>query len=128
MSKTIEEKIAVMQAHADGKAIEIHRGSGIWEEIGQPTWNWSSTDYRVKPIPTVRPYNNEEMLALVGKVVARKGFSLRCLIFYAGLWEVPNSGALYAWVRVTEDASIDAARLLTDYEFVGGSPCGVEEA
>lgn len=49
--KTLQEKIAVMQAAAEGKAIEIWDGA-MWCNIVDPGWNWSTCDYRVKPTPT----------------------------------------------------------------------------
>lgn len=49
MAKTLEEKIAIMQAAAKGASIEaqsllLPRG---WEFIDAPAWNWNSYDYRV---------------------------------------------------------------------------------
>ena len=46
MSKTIEEKIAVMQHYANGGEVECLIGDN--GEILEPTWNWSSVDYRIK--------------------------------------------------------------------------------
>lgn len=56
--------IAVMQAYADGKKIEIgYRGSG-WTDVEEPSWDWINYDYRIKPEPKYRPYENaEEFLA-----------------------------------------------------------------
>jgi len=52
---TLEEKIAVMQAHAKGKSIQClyhaDRVKSLWMDVPQPSWNWSSFDYRVKPEP-----------------------------------------------------------------------------
>lgn len=50
--KTIEEKILVMQAFADGKAVEFlctnDNGKSEWVGVGEPEWNWTKYDYRVK--------------------------------------------------------------------------------
>ena len=46
-----------MQAHEDGKAVEIRaNGSEGWNEMatGQPQWDWSGIDYRIKAEPFVR--------------------------------------------------------------------------
>lgn len=48
--KTLQEKIAVMQAAADGKQIELWAGAG-WMNVTTAEWNWASCDYRVKPEP-----------------------------------------------------------------------------
>ncbi len=50
MEKTTAEKIAVMQAFADGKPIEVLRfGSKKWEmmEAITPIWDWRLNNYRV---------------------------------------------------------------------------------
>lgn len=59
--KTIEEKIAVMQAFKEGKKIECKRvdRDDSWDE-GIPSWNWYDFDYRVKVEPKYRPYANAE--------------------------------------------------------------------
>ena len=58
---SIEEKIQIMQAFRDGKAIESRRmpnfeeglSEGDWGDDALPTWNWSRRDYRVKPVEAV---------------------------------------------------------------------------
>jgi len=48
--KTLKEKIEVMQAFLDGKAIE--RGSissSAWCPTDDPQWNWTAFDYRISP-------------------------------------------------------------------------------
>lgn len=56
--KTIQEKIAIMQAFADGKKIEYKPTRSIknttispqppWQGISTPQFNWGYNDYRVK--------------------------------------------------------------------------------
>lgn len=52
---TTAEKIAVMQAHIDGKAIECSRQDGNksqWSTIATaPSWNWDWWEFRIKPEP-----------------------------------------------------------------------------
>lgn len=46
----VDEKIAVMQAHADGRKIEAWDMFGEqWELVENPPWNWQVMTYRVKP-------------------------------------------------------------------------------
>ena len=52
MSRTIEDKVAVMLAYANGKAIEWKNktfpdGYTKWIYDFEPSWDWSSLDYRV---------------------------------------------------------------------------------
>lgn len=45
----IEEKIAVMQAYADGKEIEFQvKGDNRWIDATAPVWNWNAFEYRIK--------------------------------------------------------------------------------
>lgn len=48
--KTTAEKIAVMQAHEDGKKVQMLLAGG-WSTIDGPVWNWEARDYRIKPEP-----------------------------------------------------------------------------
>lgn len=59
MSKTTQEKIAVMQHFEDGGEIEFTINSVDWKDTTindvdwkdtvDPTWNWSVYDFRIKP-------------------------------------------------------------------------------
>lgn len=54
-TSTIQGKIAVMQAFADGKQIEYYNHScEDWEQITRPCWDWSSTDYRIYEKPVIQ--------------------------------------------------------------------------
>ena len=50
---TDDEIIAVVQAHKEGKKIQISvKGSGDWCFFdGDPSWNFCTCDYRVAPEP-----------------------------------------------------------------------------
>jgi len=45
------DKIAIMQAYADGQPIEYTPsiGTSDWDITSDPTWDWASFDYRIKP-------------------------------------------------------------------------------
>ena len=49
--KTLKEMIAVMQAAEDGKQIQARsvRYDTIWVDVEDPPWDWTRTEYRVKP-------------------------------------------------------------------------------
>ncbi len=55
---TPQEMIDVIQAHADGKQIEMRRQdeSSDWCWIAAPVWNFSLWDYRVKQPAALRPH------------------------------------------------------------------------
>lgn len=50
MATTTQEKIAVMQASLDGKAIQVRDPhEPKWHEAYKPLWNWTDFTYRVAP-------------------------------------------------------------------------------
>ena len=54
MSKTLKEKIEVMQAALDGKEIEAKytNRNDTWDvQCAGFAWDWSIFDYRIKPEP-----------------------------------------------------------------------------
>ena len=113
--KTIEERIAVMQAFVDGKDIErfVENISGsFWIFDLTPSWNWYSFDYRVKEEPKEPkyiPFTFEDAEFLIGKVVKSKDENWVEMISWCG--DIATSVSNYK-------------TLLSDYIFLDGSPCG----
>ena len=108
--KTTAEIIAVMQAHEDGKEIEYRNGYyPTWKRTPNPLWDWSTTDYRVKPEPEYIPFTFEDAEFLLGKVVKNKKENFLTVITWC-FNEAVNMG--------------DFKQLLCDYTFLDGSPCG----
>ena len=57
------ERIKVMQAFVDGKAIEERRISfdhTEWVDNNNPEWRWDKFDYRIKPESKYRPFKDAE--------------------------------------------------------------------
>lgn len=60
--KTDQEKIAIMQAHLDGKKVECKANyAGSWHVNKTYGWNWEGCDYRIAPEPKLRPWKPEEV-------------------------------------------------------------------
>lgn len=58
--KTAKEVYEVMKAFEEGKEIEIYQYFR-WTPCKEPTWDWESNDYRIKPEkvePKYRPYES----------------------------------------------------------------------
>lgn len=118
--------VAVMQAWLAGKTIQFAAKNGslneVWTDVRSTSaaWDWHTTNYRVKPEPTLRPFTAEEaQRKLLGKRVRRKqSGSSRLIIGTQG----DASIAFY-------DGHVTAAALLTHYELINDdgtcSPCGV---
>lgn len=52
---TIQEKIAVMQAFAEGREVQLKSWcNGDWKDCPNPRWNWHDFDYRIKPVPQAK--------------------------------------------------------------------------
>ena len=113
--KTIEEKIAVMQAFADGKTIEYSIKSDKLEDwiiTESPFWDWLRIDYRVKEEPKQPeyvPFSFEDAEFLIGKVVKSKN---------------ENWVEMIIWCSDTSTSVNDYETLLSDNTFIDGSPCG----
>ena len=108
--KTIAEMIAVMQAYEDGKEIEYYSEvCSEWKKATTPAWNWYTTDYRVKPEPEYIPFTFEDAEFLIGKVVKHK---------------TDNHLVVVTWCSNETTSVASYKRLLCDYTFLDGSPCG----
>lgn len=74
--KTLLEKIAVMQAFADGKEIQRERNGSNAGFISddRPQWDWYTYDYRVKPrepkVIYVNEYDSHEHIGHPSKELA----------------------------------------------------------
>ena len=61
--KETAERIKVLQAFVDGKAIEERRISfdhTEWVDNNNPEWRWDKFDYRIKPESKYRPFANAQ--------------------------------------------------------------------
>ena len=59
----IDHMIAVMQAAKEGKAIQIRDRNPLsidrcWRDMPDPSWNWGTREYRVKPAEPRRVWMN----------------------------------------------------------------------
>lgn len=62
--KQAKELLPIIQAFAEGKAIEVRSNSkynpGEWIETTTPTFDIKSHEYRIKPEPKYRPFKDAE--------------------------------------------------------------------
>ena len=108
--KTTAEMIAVMQAYEDGKVIEYWDNyPPTWKMATKPSWDWHTTDYRVKPEPEYIPFTFEDAEFFTGKVVKHK---------------TANQLAVVTWCSNETTSAGSYKRLLYDFTFLDGSPCG----
>ena len=119
--KTIEEKIAVMQAFKEGKEIEFAPNSidKIWVSCKGPDWDWdwSMYDYRIKEEPKKPeyiPFSFEDAEFLIGKAIKSKTIDVVLLIQVV----YPKTVMMHGF------DTISYYLLLLNWEFLDGSPCG----
>lgn len=49
-TETTAGKISIMQAFEDGAECQWrYKGTGAWEPVENPSWNWDRNEYRIKP-------------------------------------------------------------------------------
>lgn len=114
-----QEKIAVMQAYADGKQIQFRKAETEeeWADLSytrDPTWNWKNNEYRVEPElkkPSYRPYANFAEFRAEWKK--------------HGGWTNDKCNSNRRFIEVYNDGFADT--LLTYYTWVDdGTPCGIK--
>ena len=105
-----KEAIRVMQAYVDGKEVEFRDRDG-WKRTDLPEWQFSATNYRIKPTATLRPWTADEVP--LGSIMRTKGLEGRCIIIAT---ETSDDRAY--WLNAREH-STDGG--------VTWKPCGVVE-
>jgi len=76
---TTKEKIIIMQAHLDGKQIQVKKWMYDWEDLEQtdePIWDWGHSEYRIKQTELTEAIvaTKQELnaMSLFGKIVKLK--------------------------------------------------------
>lgn len=117
----IDGMIAVLTAWKEGKQIEYGSWlSGNWETAHEPTWDFSSTKYRIKSEPKYAPYDNVAELEKDKWVKIRdKGILKHMTLTLVD----PNTNSVFLsrWCTLKE--------LFDLFTYEDGTPCGkkVEE-
>lgn len=103
----------------NGEKVQYLTSNNIWLDTLHPVFS-EDVKYRVKPELKYRPYNDTEILELVGKVIYpanepnQRYLVLNCL---KNEIEIAFNGSLYKYNRDS---------LLLNW-LIAGKPCGVEE-
>lgn len=116
--KDLDYMLFVMQAAQEGKAIECRSlDSENWAELVHPQWNWEECEYRVNPLPKVRPYANaQEFLAAMkehGPYIYNNGY-------YDIVLQFGGYGVMIGKTDLTYSK-------LLEYQWQDGTPCGIVE-
>lgn len=128
-----KELLPIMQAFAEGKAIQFRCKSGEWVEIRNDEIDFalSPNDYRIKPTTKYRPFKSQEecwneMLKHnpFGWIKSKgKGyFHLIGLVQWAS--ELEDVMIVFA---TSEQLARSSRSLFEDFTFADGAPFGVKE-
>ena len=114
-----------MQAYERGEQIQIYDKIHKQWVDGEPNWNWSLHDYRIKPEPEFVPFENtEEFLEAQRKHGAKiKRIEDDILLdiyvnYYTGRVLLVDS------IGTIENTLLSI--LYENYKFLDGTPCGKE--
>ena len=114
--------LPIIQAHAEGKVIQINKPLVGWEDSYEPLFNGDPSSYRIKPEPKFRPFKDaEECWAEMQKHQpfgwvkdkdTQKFLVCKALgkLFFIGI----------------EDKPYNYKEVLRDYTFADGTPFGIK--
>ena len=114
--------IAVMKAAQEGKTIQwANAEENDWEDCPHPSWDWANFDYRVKPEPKVRPYENAkefvEAMREHGPMFTNDGKTFH--LPFKACYDRCDSLSFEGWISYIS--------LSESYKWQDGTPCGIEE-
>ena len=115
-----KELLPIIQAFAEGKAIQFKTKYVDWIETDCPTWVKQS-QYRIKPEPKYRPFKNQE--ECWDEMQKHQPF---------GWLKGRDGGALYlihgiSNSKVTTDDIDSFKEAMYIYKFMDGTPFGIKE-
>lgn len=124
MEITREEKVRLFETWLDGKTIQFKSDTGEWLTISYPTWESQVIEYRVKPEPKTKPYDNEAQIyaaaQLHGWYIKAKGADPGA----ASKLFIRSDSVVLVGSRTTWYSFYD---LWASCEWKDGTPCGVVE-
>ena len=116
MGEKIKLFLPLFIAASRGEIIQKIDGKG-WKDTEEIDWTKPVESYRVKPVPTYRPFTLEEMKAHRDKWIVRKDTKSPII----------RIGILCIEGIVCDTKEISYKELVKDYTFEDGTLCGVLE-
>lgn len=109
------EMIEVIKAHSEGKKIQFwDEPFNEWLDCSNPSWNFSTIKYRVKPEPKFRPYKDRD--ECWNDMLKHQPFG----------WVKHKASGSYVFLSEISN-SYDFENLLKYYVYLDGSPLGIFE-
>ena len=111
--------LPIIQAFVEGKTVECKKWgkNHVWEAVVEPRFDADASEYRIKPESKLRPWKPEEVP--IGAVVRDKSTKRERDMILACTYtqQVVLPGVKGTW---------ELSDMLTYWELLDGSPCGVE--
>ena len=134
---TTKEKIEIMQAYEEGKTIEwTYRNDEdedekIWYVIDNPSWDWHTFNYRIKPKEKYRPYKDATEMIEDWKARFNPKECPSCSMPLIWVRLESTNAQFLVYSYLSDSVAIGVARpsflgLFEDYTYLDGSPCGKE--
>lgn len=121
-----KEMLPIIQAFAEGKAIEIRHGDAPWVETNRIKESiFDDYQYRIKPEPEYRPFKDAD--ECWQEMLKHEPFGwIKCRGCYFNIVAVTD---VYAYLSEADGSAILLAskNSYNDNTFVDGSPFGVKE-
>lgn len=118
----VKSLLPIIIAFAEGKTIEVANSRGNWSEINNPVFDGNPENYRIKPEPKYRPFNNaEECWQEMQKHSPFGWLKLKVTGKYFILKAVGDFSATVG----LNNSPTDYYELFKDYAFADGTPFGV---
>lgn len=129
---TTKEKIEVMKAYEDGKTIQAYDlEQNKWVNCHNPTWNWDTLDYRIKPEPTYRLYKDTaEMIEDFKKRFNAKVPPYAMPMIWVKYKDIKDCRLITGFMSKTVvlvDSAFGMFNLFDGFTYLDGSPCGMKE-
>lgn len=125
-----KEYNSILQAFIDGKELEWRaKGTSSWNRVCNPSWDFSTVEYRIREEPKLRPYDNQEEF-----LKARKEHG-PYLYWKNGYLDTPVRIVPEGIVLLDHYKSLSAKATtdiffwsnLLEYKWQDGTPCGIIE-
>lgn len=123
-----KELLPIIQAFAEGKTIEFKNAFGNWTNCNEVLFNYPPKDYRIKPEPKYRQFNNNkecwnEMLRHkpFGWVKDKKLYNYFIIdgVYYSEGFDYP--------VASMAGEAFTYKEMIDKYLFADGTPFGIKE-
>ena len=121
--KTVHEMIQIMYAYERGEKIQFLNRYNAWEDTDNPTWNWFTYDYRIKPkeyVPfeTIKEFLNAQSIHGRGIIAFGELYTESYIDCYCNVFLYKRS-TINNW-------TFNFEKLFKKCTFSDGTPCGKE--